>query len=331
MSNTIVPAEGGKFTVTLEGQAPLTLSAEEVATKLGDAWKPLDDRNVTFKVNGVERTATVKELAASASKVEGADAKFRDAASAIKVQETLQKIQADPQSVTPADFDLVLQASGAPPAQRQEALRMLEQLQKGGGAVDEDQGGQQEAPKQIPMQYMPKEVQDAVAVAGQLTVAERERAALALRAQIENNVRETLTKDPALSIMITEEANGLPISWDKDGTLANTLFQEFMDKVKARVTERPTDAITPEVCTSIAQTIRRRYEVLLGKVRNEQASDGGNLQTALGRAVSLPTKLQRQEPVKRVSVNAENYSENFSARMNDIYQRALGAVKGVVR
>jgi NACalpha-BTF3-like transcription factor len=329
MPNEITAVDGGKFQVKIEGQDPITLSAEEVASKLGESWKPLDDRAVTFKVNGMERTATVKELQAMASKAEGADEKFRQAADAVKLQDTLKKIQADPNSVTADDFDLVLRGAGATADQRREALEMLKESKAGGSGT----GRQEETPLVIPMENMPPEVKAAVMAAGQLSVAQQETAATKLREQIEKNVQKTLTDDPVLSTIITDEANGQPVAWEKDGTLANTLFQEFMDKVKARVTERPADPITPEVIQGIAQTVRRRFSVLFGKAKPEQSGADANqaLLTALGRASSMSPHLQANEPVKRVSSTDPSFSDNFSERFNRTYQKLTQKALGIVR
>jgi len=294
----------------------VTMTTDELASKLASASKPLDDQPVTFKVDGVSRTATVRELTGMASKAEGADKKFADAAEAIKVMEALKKMQASPDTVTGEDLDMIMRTAGVPAGERTKALQVL--------AAAEAQGGKGGNPETEPvaLEALPPEVQAAVASTRALEEERFVRAAHALRTQIENNAKEALTKDPTLSKIIMADTDGKPVDWTKDGSAAAVLFAEAMDKVRSRHTERPSEAITPEVIQGIAQTMRARLEIF-GKVLAPQQADV----TALGPALGGSPNVQANEPVVRVPVTDPAHQDNFIARMKRMYQSALSSGK----
>lgn len=276
-----------------------TMTPAEAASRLGGTGD-ITGSTVTFKVNGSDRAATVGELMKMAEKAEGADAKFREAADAIKVMDIMKKIQSAPTEVNPADYDWVLAQSGASQQQRTEALAMLsevnrlaaEQGNQGGGGTDGNEG------TTLTMDHMPPEVRQAVQAAGAISQEQHAAKLKSVKAEIENMAREVLTKDSALGIMIANEANGQPVSWDKDGGTASFLFNELMDKVRSRVLLRPEEALTPEVMAGIAQNVRNAV-LRLGKVGvTEQAKP-----TALGPALGLISRLQATGPVERVPFN----------------------------
>ena len=174
----------------------------------------------------------------------------------------------------------------------------------------------------LTLQHMPPEVQRAVALTGQQAQQGQIRAAHEFRALVEENVKKVLTSDPTFSIMVKNEAQGSIVPWNTEGSMSKVLFDEFMDKVRSRVTEYPDRALAPEDYTGIAQTMRHRWSALGKVMMAEQA-----VPTALGAALGIAPKLQANEPVERVPATAPTYSANFAQRMARVFAEAAGRLK----
>ncbi len=308
MAATAKLTADGKVELVEEGKSPVTLTADEVLQARTAAGADLNARQVTVKVAGIERTVTVAEALKSLEKVEGADAKFAEAADGRRVMEVMSKLQSAPKDVTADEFDFLLQKAGTPAPQRADAVKAFEALKAGQPAAGGDGGGQ---PLQaIPMEMLPQPVQAAAAHAQ----VESDRAFVQ---QVENQMKETLTKDPVLGTIITADLNGKPIDWQKSESVAGTLFSDAMDQVRSRVVlDGPRFRVTPDLLGGIAQVIRHR--VLQISKMTQSAGQAGS--TALGPALGLQPALQTNAPVERVPVTDPGHGKNFTQRLMAAFQ-----------
>jgi hypothetical protein len=249
---------------------------------------------------------------------------MRDASDGRRALQIMGKMQATPQDVTADEFDFLLLKSGVPTNQRSAALDAFDKLKKGQSPTGDDgvtDDGEDGTPKPLTLQQLPPEVQAAVARTRTLDAQEQQRQSTELRNQIEKDMKEVLTKDHTLSIIIANEASGQPIDWSKQDGWAASLFADAMDKVRSRVLlgREP----NPELYAGVAQELRQRL-LQVGKLaRSEQAGP----ETALGPALGLPTKLQATEPVKRVPVTAPDASLNFKDRLMAMFNKAKASEK----
>jgi hypothetical protein len=316
-----VKVEGGQVQVVRDGVVT-SMKPEDLATALDEAKAPLEDRMLTVRVAGQDRQVSVKEALASFSKVGGADAKFQEAAAAMKVAEALGKFQ-DPSKISVEDFDLILQTAGTPAATRAEAIQMFQQLKDGTYQAQDQQQQQQEPPIEIPDEMLSPAVRQKLSLLDQLLAKEQERTNLDFVGQVEKDVRGVLTSDKTLGTIIASEANGQPVDWAKQDGMAAALFADAMDKVRSRaLVDGPRFKATPELYQGIAQELRNRM-AQVGKLANSEQA--GN--TALGPALGMSPRLQTIEPVEPVPVQDPKHSDNFAQRLAHMVAKAGGLVE----
>ena len=314
MAMELKQAEGGGYEIVEEGKAPIPVKAEDLVRAHTESQKPLNAREVQVRVNGVDRRVTVGDALKSLEKVAGADEKFAAAADATKVFETFKKLQMSPEAVTQDEVVGLLRAVGAQEAQVNQAVAVFDELRKGGGNLQTDEGT--DDGKEISLERLPKSLRDLAAAVPDLINRETTRENKALVAEIEKDIQGALTSHEKIGTILKAVTKGGPIRWDAEGSIQAGLFQDAMDKVRSRVFAG--QKANPELYTAVAGELYDRL-VQAGKLATGGEQD---VLTSLGPAIGLPPSIETSEPKERVPVGQSGRASYITSLLHSLAGKA---------
>lgn len=266
---------------------------------------PATPSNVTLTVDGYEKTMTLEEVKALATKAAGADRKFQEAAEirkgaqrGIRVLEIMDDLKAHPDKNDPnltAELFAILGLDMTNPQPEQEPEPQSRQRVTPPTAITMDNLGPRE-------KYVMEKAEEA---------ALRET-----RRNIEEETRNVLDKDPVLGKMIEElpEAARQP--------LKDELFEMAKEGVRTRILAG--EFYGPDMRIDVVQRLRNRMQ----KLGIPAKLAGQPMITGAGSMMNFGPEIHANEPIKRVPINDPGYNENAVKRVQQMIVKAARSMAG---